>query len=100
MGKLMLFSVLDVETGEVVFTGTARQCREHFCVPDTTFRLAASEGNLLRKRYVVDQVNADELDNTETVPNASAAKMWDDFCAPIRERYGIPVYRPEVEVQE
>ena len=100
VGKIMMFSVSDVYTQEIVFTGTAKQCREHFGVADTTFREAASKGSLMRRRYVVDQVNAEEMDNSETVPNGEAARKLDEFCAPIREKYGIPVHRPEVEVSE
>lgn len=99
MGKLMMFSVSDVYTGEVLFTGTAKQCREKFGVADTTFREAANRGSVMRNRYVVDQVNADEMDNADTIPNGEAARKWDEFCAPIRKKYNIPVYKAKPEAR-
>lgn len=99
MGKLMIFSVSDVHTGEVLFTGTAKQCLEKFGVPETTFRQAAINCSVMRNRYVVAPVNADEIDNAETVPNGEAARKWDEFCEPIRKKYGIPVYKAKPEVR-
>ena len=76
---------------EFVVEGTARECAEGLGVAVKSFReMAAKFKNGKYKKYSIFEVQPEEVWKSDR----DLAKQWDDFVTPIRERYGVPVYKP------
>ena len=94
--KYNLYNVKD----ELVFTGTAPECVE-FCGGTTSgFHNAIKYNrNCFYCGYRIEV--AEEVGDKAATDSClvATAKRWDEFCKPIREKYGIPVYRPGKEVR-
>lgn len=74
------FEVYD-RHGVTVCIGDARECCKFLGMSDTQFRRCVEAERLLsRMQYHV--ADASRVDK-------AAAKRWDDFITPIRERYGV-----------
>lgn len=92
------YEIYDHRTGLLVFAGTANECGEFVRIGVGTIRAAAEIENrvLLGKYTVVDVSN--EVKNTDCdTQSTSPAQQWDEFITPIREKFGIPVYRGEAK---
>lgn len=69
--KVMQFKLIDANTKKPISTGSAKE--------------------VAKGKYLVSEV----MSGKETWQSSKeAADNWDRFTAPIREKYGIPVYRP------
>lgn len=85
------YEVYDPITNTLLVKGNAAECAEQLGMLRGTFMKAAIEPNY--KRFKI--VDTTEYDNMPSPAEAyaDAIKSWDDFVTPIREKYGIPVYR-------
>ena len=99
MRHLNKYALYDMRSGERVFTGTSKECAD-FCggsVPGFDSAFAHSR-SCSYKGYKIQLVrSAPEKELGE--PEQDAAAAWDAFVTPIREYYGIPVYKPEKGVR-
>lgn len=95
MRPLNKYALYDVNTGKRVFTGTAQECVD-FC--EGTISGFATAYKCSRtctyKGYRIELVKERPEKVEFGVAEKEAAKRWDEFVTPIREYYGIPVYRP------
>lgn len=84
-------------TDEFLFEGTAEECAEFCGLSLSWFKEVANDiGVCCRGRYRVKEVygEAEEKLPQKNDSMKAAAKAWDEFCEPIRKKFGIPVYRP------
>ena len=98
MSSVMTYRVIDRKTGEIVAEGSGRECAEIVGVRKERISEAAREhGKICGGKYRVERVGLTEGEPKELAEDgiAAAIKRWDDFCQPIRERYGIKVHREE-----
>ena len=91
MAQAVYYKIFDRYTGELLAEGTARQCADELGITQSAFRSRAerSKNNGQRRSWDVEvsgQVSRDEQ-------NREAIKNWDAFCAPLRKKYGIPIWR-------
>ena len=77
--------------GDLVVSGTAKQCAEALGITSDVFRKHGYKGRY--KSYRIVDV-PEEGEKYKQWDHDKLAKRWDDFCEPIRKAYGIPVYRP------
>jgi hypothetical protein len=93
------YKVIDPE-GKTVFYGLMREIGEHFDTrADNILKaIKKSKNGTYRGFRIVLQEAAPEKVET-SFEFVSEAKAWDEFCEPIRQKYGIPVYRPKAEVR-
>ena len=95
---LKKFLVIEIDTQTVVCEGSAKLVRDTLGISDSLLRAATKKGYTAcgGKYRIIDLSDDDEP--TSGVGMKEAADNWEKFCAPIRERYGIPVYKaPEVK---
>ena len=91
------YEIICNQTGKVVFTGDGKACGDWLGKSSDCVRAAARRGiNISGKQYRVRCLN----DNRDLISEAEAIKQWDDFVTPIRQRFGIPVYKAKPEVRE
>lgn len=77
--------------GDLVVSGDAKVCAKALGMTTDYFR-KASLNEKYKKWNIVDTTTTDR-DKCISTNEQSAIKAWDDFCEPIRKKYGIPVYR-------
>lgn len=93
-------------TDEFLFEGTAEECAKFCGLSLSWFKEVTNDiGVCCRGRYRVMEVYGTEDAKQEKQVSsdssmAAAARRWDEFVTPIRERYGIPVYKPEKGVRK
>ena len=68
-------------------------CGDAIGVSDSAIQRAERKGSLCQSIYRVVR-RKDEHRETEDKSIKEAVKSWDEFCEPIRKKYGIPVYKP------
>ena len=95
MAELKRFKVFDVKTGELLVEGTAKECAEGVGLSESGFRQAAviSDGVGHSKYKIIDETPPEDEIRELSYDFKVAAKKWDEFCEPIRKKYGIPVYK-------
>lgn len=92
-------------TDEFLFEGTAEECAAFCGLSLSWFKEMANDiGVCCRGRYRVMEIyGAGDAQQEKQVSSdssmAAAARRWDEFVTPIREYYGIQVYRPKSEVR-
>lgn len=92
-------------TDEFLFEGTAEECAAFCGLSVSWFKEVANDiGVCCRGRYRVMEVygTGDAQQEKQVSSDSSmsaAARRWDEFVTPIREYYGIPVYRAGKEVK-
>lgn len=95
MGQLRRFELRSMLTDELLFEGTAPEC-EKFCGTDPG-KISNAYNNTKSKSYhgmrIVLVEESSEKD-ISSFRDRRAVEKWDEFVTPIRERYGIPVYKP------
>ena len=90
------FEVYDIETGDLIASGTQDECGAAIGVSGRTLQQNASL--YATGEYTKYRIERNDAPSKPTSAYLSAIKAWDDFCEPIRKRYGIPI-RP-LEVKE
>lgn len=95
------YKVYEISTGELLVSGGAEECAAFIGISKSWFREAAKEGlNLGQGKYQVEVTNKERPKRKdESKLTKEAIQKWDDFVTPIRERYGIPVYKAKPEVR-
>lgn len=89
------YRVIDNITDKKIFEGSAKQINEITGASMSRICEAARDGRTIcRGRYRIIDISGDREKMTANNDMLSAAKAWDEFVTPIREYYGIPVYRP------
>lgn len=91
-----LFQVYNKKTGCMVVEGGAKKCCEWLGVGDTTFRDAAKRGGTCRGVYQIIDCSDESEEKQLRERGMDFVKSWDALCEPLRKKYGIPVYKPEV----
>lgn len=90
-----VFRVYNPVDGRFIVEGTASECAKKLGITEKSFRWAAErfkKGDY--KKYNIYDVS-NERESTVRECDRDVIKAWDDFVTPIRERFGIPVYRGE-----
>lgn len=99
MSKHKLYALYSLITDKKVFVGTASECAR-FCGGSTSgFHNYTSSRSGTFKGYRVEVVQEAQEKGSFDSEMRAAAKKWDEFCQPIREKYGIPVYKAKSEVR-
>ena len=84
MSLVMIYSVYDRDSGDLLVTGTARECAAKFGITEKAFKDEA------------DNTSQNRLWDVNTQPMSServaAIRSWDAFCEPLRKKYGIKVW--------
>lgn len=89
------YRVIDNITDKKVFEGTSRQIHEITGISQSRICEAARDGRpIAGGKYLIIDISEDKGKVNVNGDMLSAAKAWDAFVTPIREYYGIPVYRP------
>ena len=90
--------VYDTATDEKVFEGTSRQVSEFTGVSvGHVQNVALKNGTCAKGRYRIIDTGMHPEKQIDASSCSAAIKAWDDFATPIREHFGIPVYRPGKE---
>lgn len=85
--------------GLLLAEGNERECAEQLGVNYNTFHTwLHNPGRVIPYRIVA--LPAEAVEKVPTPELAAAAAEWDRFITPIREAYGVPVYRPKKEKSE
>ena len=89
------YRVIDNITDKKIFEGSSKQIHEITGISQSRICEAAREGRpIAGGRYLIIDISEDKEKMNVSGDMLSAAKAWDEFVTPIREYYGIPVYRP------
>ena len=88
MALTVIYTVYDRDSGDLLVKGTTKECAAHFGISSETFRNRASDTSK-RRRWNV------ETSEPMSSAKAEAISNWDSFCAPLRKKYGIKVWRKE-----
>ena len=103
MAKPKRYEVYDLVKGNLLVAGTAMCCADALGLTADAIRSMAN-GKYSSRKYDVREIKppgAEPEKASHTDNNMiTAARRWDAFCAPIREKYGIPVCRPGKENNE
>ena len=91
--RVYIFRVYTL-AGELIVQGNAAECAEALGLKKDGVKglVERSRNGAKLKRYRIEEVRFEDNYNTGMV---QAAKNWDAFVKPLREKYGIPVYRGE-----
>lgn len=94
MRDLQRFKVTNI-WGEVVARGTAEECAKQLGIAVKTFRNNFhNQGKFVNSKWEIVLTNEPgEKDRNSNT--AAMIKRWDDFTTPLREEFGIPVYKPK-----
>lgn len=76
--------------GKFLVEGTVEECAEKLGLTVRGFQDAAR----MFKRGRYKKYNIYDVTDEIRERNRDVIKKWDDFVTPIRERFGVPVYRP------
>ena len=90
------YQVFDSIERKTVLEGTAKDVAKFIGTSVQYVASCAREQRPMRKGryYIVDVTEAVKLKSAPSPNMLAAARKWDEFVTPIREYYGIPVYRP------
>lgn len=83
------FRVYDKDNGDLLFEGAAKMCAERFQMSESSFRDAAERGYFVAGKYKVEKYCTDGV----TMKDLDAIESWNKFCEPLREKFGVPVYK-------
>lgn len=83
MSKLISYTLYDVHD-EAVFCGTASECAEYLGCTVKQFSSGFDKYRKYKKHRIERQI---------TERDAELIRKWDETVAPLREKYGIPVYK-------
>lgn len=92
--RFQRFKVVSLR-GHLLAEGNERECAEMLGVNYNTFHNWMYLPDSAPFKIVPIPVEA--VDKTFTPEMIAAAAEWDRFITPIREAYGVPVYRPKKE---
>lgn len=83
------------QSGKYVVEGTDEECAKKLGITAKSFQRAAREFKRggYKKYYIWDV--SDEPENVDQKSERELIEAWDNFVTPIREKYGIPVYKRE-----
>lgn len=92
------YRVLDAKTGKVLAEGYAEDCAKKVnCNVDTIYAGTSLSPDKVgpRRRFIVTVLpdDSDRLNVEFSSEQLSLAKQWDDFCEPLRKKFGIEVKR-------
>jgi hypothetical protein len=102
MSKAKHYEVRDLATDELLATGTAVHCAE--VVGASKYAIVdIAHGKYKSRRFrIVEIAPPVEAPKPKQKKRSefdggmrAAANRWEEFCAPIRRKYGIPVHQPE-----
>jgi hypothetical protein len=82
------------EDRNLVCEGSSRQCSAIIGIPASTIRHWGLVHQNEDAPYWVEVIEPDG-EKIVTKDVNSAAKRWDDFCEPLRKKYGIAVYKED-----
>ena len=89
------FRLINNTTDEVLFEGSLKEISEITGATIVTIRDAEKEQRPFRRgQYRVIDISEDREKANSKAEYLVAAMKWDEFCEPIRKKYGIPVYKP------
>ena len=93
MNEVKIWRVYNPLNGKFIVEGTDIECAKKLGIAVRSFNDAArryKEGRY-HKYYIYDV--SDEPENVDQKSERELIKAWDDFVTPIRERFGVPVYK-------
>lgn len=93
--RVRTYKVYSKETGELLAEGTAKECAKAVGLTKAGFRDASNAPRHRRLRIV--ETTEDETPVSRHGTDTAAIMSWDAFTAPLREKFGIPVYSPKRE---
>lgn len=82
--------------GKFVVAGTIKECADAIGVAEGSLWHAIEKGrNRNYKQYQLKDITVYEKDEgwMQKSENIKAARQWDEFITPVRERFGVPVYK-------
>lgn len=86
--KTIVYVISDPQTGEEVFRGFASDCAEFLGIPkDKFYRVAYKAMAGTYKPWDIRREGDFDIEEQ------TAIQKWDAFTAPLRRKYGIPVYK-------
>lgn len=94
--RAKIYEVRDLQTDQLIVSGTAKACAEKIGMhPDSVRQIAVGYFN--SKKYRVSELPPDPEPIKPTNPTkpsqkALLAAQWDAVCDPIRKRFGIQVH--------
>lgn len=90
MRQANIYNLYDMD-GQHQFTGTAAECAEYLGISKSHFKNRYYNYRKCKKYTIERQYEDAEV---------KAIMAWDELVTPLREKFGIPVYKtPEEEVQ-
>ena len=96
MNEVNIYRVYDPRNGKFIVEGTVSECARKLGMTTDRFRRVAFDfKNGKYKKLNIYDVTGEKYNIKEKY--SDVIKKWDDFVTPIRERYGIPVRRLEIE---
>ena len=101
MRELKRFKLYNYITDELIMEGTMRQIADFTGMAESNLREAADRERPFSKgKYLVLDISKEPQKGQKQMNSLKeAAENWEKFAAPIREKYGIPVYRAKPEVR-
>ena len=83
----------------MVFEGTTEECAKFVGLTPEWFKQSAMEFGRCGRggRYEIEEIYGQPEHSNVSSSELQAIRKWDEFVTPIREKYGIPVYRPGKE---
>lgn len=98
------YKIRDPSNGDLLFAGNTKECAEFMGITMKTFQNGTHymlrRNKEIYRGYHIEVEKAEKVEKVECNSKPfrndvtkQQAKAWDDFVMPIRERYGIPVYR-------
>lgn len=89
----MLFEVYNT-FGDLIAKGNSSECAKALGISDVTFLHYANELYASTSRFKIVKTFQPEVTLAKTRETAAQIKKWDDWATPLRDYFGIPVYRP------
>lgn len=82
--------------GEQIAQGTTKECAAQLGMKETGFRAAVDRMRAgICRSMVIEEF--EYMPDSEIILMQDAAAKWDAFITPIREQYGVPVYKAKGE---
>lgn len=83
MSKLVRYTLYDMY-GDAAFCGTSAECADYLDCTTKQFLWGYEKYRKYKRHRIERQI-------TET--DTDWIRKWDEFVTPLREKYGIPVYK-------
>lgn len=94
--RAKVYEVRDLVTDQLIITGTCKECAEKIGMHRDSVRQIAVGGWANKKYKIIELEPALKTDKKVQVKkNISPAARWDEFCDPIRKRFGIQAHSSE-----